>query len=96
MCVYKVSNGCSRSGQNIFGVLVVSTSTHMALAANDIVTKVINNKGVNVHTDTDQKSSCETAGGTSSISSVSISIPTPCSASSSNTIAENGGVVHGK
>ncbi len=72
------------------GVLVVSTSAigsgHMALAANDNVTKVFNNKGVNVQTDTNQKQECQTAGGTSGITN-------SCTATSTDTVTQSGGIL---
>jgi hypothetical protein len=73
------------------GVLVVSTSAigsgHIALA--DTITKRVNNTGINVPTDTDQKQDCETAGGTSPITG-------SCHATSSDTITQSGGILKEK
>ncbi len=70
------------------GVLVVSTSAigsgHIALA--DTITKNVNNTGVNVPTDTDQKQYCTTAGGTSPVTG-------SCTASSTDTITQSGGIL---
>ncbi|MGA9153168.1 MAG: hypothetical protein WBZ36_21530 [Candidatus Nitrosopolaris sp.] len=46
-----------------------------------------NNTGINVQTDTNQKQDCETAGETSPIT-------TSWTASSTNTIAQSGGILH--
>jgi hypothetical protein len=45
------------------------------------------NTGINVQTDTNQKQDCETAGETSPIT-------TSCTASSTNSIAQSGGILH--
>jgi hypothetical protein len=58
-------------------------SGHMALANN------VNNTGINVPTDTQQKQECETAGGTSPVSG-------SCTAASTNTITSSGGIVKEK
>jgi hypothetical protein len=54
------------------GVLVLSTSAigsgHIALAANDNVIKVFNNKAHNVQTNTNEKQVCKTTGSNSPIS----------------------------
>jgi hypothetical protein len=73
------------------GVLVLSTvaigSVHKALAADTkTITKSVNNTGVNVPTDTDQKQNCQTAGGSSGISG-------SCTASSTDTITQSGGIL---
>ena len=74
----------------IAAVLAVSTialgSGRMALADTKTVTIHVNNTGVNVPTDTDQKQQCDTAGGTSPMS-------TSCTATSSDTITQSGGVL---
>ena len=68
-------------------VLVGSTaaigSGNMALAGN------VNNTGINVPTDTQQKQECETAGGTSGISN-------SCTAASTDTVTQSGGIMHEK
>ncbi|MGC1932119.1 MAG: hypothetical protein WA667_24365 [Candidatus Nitrosopolaris sp.] len=70
------------------GVLVVSTTAiHVALAANDNVTKVLDNKGISVQTDTNEKAQCDTAGGTSPVS-------TSCGEGSTDTITNSGGQLH--
>jgi hypothetical protein len=63
----------------LVGSTVAIGSGHMALADNGKTTKVIKNKGTNVPTETQQNQECETAGGTSGVSS-------SCTASSTNTI----------
>ena len=76
----------------IAAVLAVSTialgSGRMALADTNTktVTIHVNNTGVNVPTDADQKQQCDTVGGTSPISS-------SCTATSSDTITSSGGVL---
>jgi hypothetical protein len=55
----------------------------MALANN------VNNTGINVPTDTQQKQECETAGGTSPITS-------SCTAASTDTVTQSGGIVKEK
>ena len=76
----------------IAAVLAVSTialgSGRMALADTNTktVTIHVNNTGVNVPTDTDQKQQCDTVGGTSPMS-------TSCTATSSDTITQSGGVL---
>jgi hypothetical protein len=59
-------------------------SGHMALAAGNV-----NNTGINVPTDTQQKQECETAGGTSPITG-------SCTATSTDTIDQSGGIVKEK
>jgi hypothetical protein len=65
-------------------VLVGSTaaigSGNMALAGN------VNNTGINVPTDTQQKQECQTAGGTSPITS-------SCTAASNNNVSSTGGLL---
>ena len=51
------------------------------------VTKNINNTGVNVQTETNQPQNCQTVGGNSGISG-------SCTASSTNTVAQSGGILH--
>jgi hypothetical protein len=51
------------------------------------ITKNTNNTGVNTPIDSNQKQGCTTAGGTSGISS-------SCTASSSNTNTQSGGILH--
>jgi hypothetical protein len=76
----------------IAAVLAVSTialgSGRMALADTNTktVTIHVNNTGVNVPTDTDQKQQCDTVGGTSPMS-------TSCTATSSDTNTQSGGVL---
>jgi hypothetical protein len=65
-------------------VLVVSAvavgSARIALAGN------VNNTGINVPTDTQQKQECETAGGTSPVAN-------SCHAASTDTIKQSGGLL---
>jgi hypothetical protein len=75
------------------GVLVVSTvaigSGHFALGAETetkTITKNLNNPGINVPTDTDQKQDCLTAGGQSQVSG-------SCTAGSTDTITQSGGIL---
>jgi hypothetical protein len=73
----------------IAAVLAVSTIGRAAFAADTdtkTVTIHVNNTGVNVPTDTDQKQQCDTVGGTSPVS-------TSCTATSSDTINNSGGVL---
>jgi hypothetical protein len=73
--------------------LVLTGSLHMAFAQRfgfrpppgNSITKTIDNHGVNVQTDTDQKQDCRTAGGTSGIAD-------SCHATSIDTITESGGI----
>ena len=71
------------------GVLVLSTvaigSGHIALADNTNVK--VNNTGINEPTDTNQKAQCDTAGGTSPVS-------TSCGEGSTDNIANSGGQLH--
>ena len=64
----------------LVGSTVAIGSGHMALAAN------VNNTGINIPTDTQQKQECETAGGTSPIDG-------SCTASSTVTNTQSGGVL---
>ena len=75
------------------GMLAVSTvaigSVHKALAdETKTITKNIrvNNTGVNVPTDTDQKQNCETAGSGSTIGG-------SCTAFSQDTVTQSGGIL---
>jgi hypothetical protein len=72
----------------VAAVLVTSTAAvgtgHMALAANGNKTK--GNDGISVPTVTKQPQECETAGGTSPVTGA-------CTATSTNTITESGGVL---
>jgi hypothetical protein len=76
----------------VAGMVAVSTvaiGVHTAFAADTettTVTKNVNNTGVNVPTDTNQKQNCVTAGGTSAIS-------TSCTASSTDTVTQSGGIL---
>jgi hypothetical protein len=77
----------------IAAVLAVSTiaigNGRMALAADTntkTVTIHVNNTGVNVPTDTNQKENCQTVGGTSGISD-------SCRATSTNTVTSSGGIL---
>jgi hypothetical protein len=73
----------------IAAVLAVSTIGRAAFAADTdtkTVTIHVNNTGVNVPTDTNQKQNCETAGGTSPVSG-------SCTATSSDSITQSGGVL---
>ena len=70
-------------------VLAVSTIGRAAFAADTdttTITKNVNNTGVNVQTDTAQKQNCETAGGSSGLTN-------SCTASSTDTISQSGGVL---
>jgi hypothetical protein len=58
-------------------------SGHMALAGN------VNNTGINVPTDTQQKQECETAGGTSPVTG-------SCTAQSTDTVTQSGGIMKEK
>ena len=73
----------------IAAVLVVSAiaigSGRIALAQ-DTITKRVNNTGINVPTDTDQKQNCLTAGGNSGISA-------SCTATSTDTVTQSGGIL---
>ena len=55
-------------------------SGHMAIAGN------VNNTGINVPTDTQQKQECETAGGNSGVSN-------SCTAASTDTVTQSGGIM---
>ena len=72
------------------GVLVVSTvaigSVHKALA-DETITKHVNNTGISVPTDTNQKQACQTAGGQSPIRA-------SCTATSTDTVTQSGGILH--
>ncbi|MFY9869348.1 MAG: hypothetical protein WAK17_06485 [Candidatus Nitrosopolaris sp.] len=74
----------------IAAVLVVSAvaigSGRIALADTETITKTIhvNNTGVNVPTDTNQKQYCDTAGGSSGITG-------SCQATSTDRITQSGG-----
>jgi hypothetical protein len=74
------------------GMVAVSTAAigvHTAFAADTdtkTVTIHVNNTGVNVPTDTNQKQNCQTAGGTSAITS-------SCTAASSDTVTQSGGIL---
>jgi hypothetical protein len=50
------------------------------------ITKIIDNQGVNIQTDTDQKQVCQTAAGTSPISG-------SCIANSNDQVTESGGIL---
>ena len=65
----------------IVNAMTVGTGGHIALARQHDTTKVFQNSGINVSTDTNQGQACETASGTSPISG-------SCNASSSNTISQ--------
>jgi hypothetical protein len=76
----------------IAAVLAVSTiaigNGRMALAAETTtITKNVNDTGVNVQTDTNQKQDCLTAGGTSGISG-------SCTATSTDNVMQSGGIHH--
>ncbi len=75
------------------GMVAVSTvaigSVHTVFAADTdtkTVTVHVNNTGVNVPTDTNQKQDCVTAGGYSGIAD-------SCHASSSDTVTQSGGIL---
>jgi hypothetical protein len=74
------------------GIVAVSTvaiGIHTVFAADTdttTITKNINNTGVNVQTDTNQKQNCETAGGMSTLSG-------SCIASSGDTVTQSGGIL---
>jgi hypothetical protein len=71
-------------------MLIVNTvsigTAHIALARHHDSTKAFENSGINVQTDTNQGQACETASGTSPISG-------SCTASSTDTISQRGGIV---
>jgi len=83
----------------IAAVLAVSTiaivTGRMALAETDTktVTIHVNNTGVNVPTDTSQKQGCDTAGVNSAISHSGEGGPGSCTATSTDNINENGGIL---
>jgi hypothetical protein len=58
-------------------------SGHMAIAGN------VNNTGINVPTDTQQKQECETAGGNSGVTN-------SCTAASTDTVTQSGGIMKEK
>jgi hypothetical protein len=58
-------------------------SGHMAFANN------VNNTGINVPTDTQQKQECETAGGSSGVTN-------SCTAASTDTVTQSGGIMKEK
>jgi len=70
-------------------VLAVSTiaigSVHNTFA-NKTITIRVNNTGVNVPTDTNQKQECQTVGGTSGIAN-------SCQATSTDTVTQSGGML---
>ena len=75
----------------LVGVLVVSTvaigSIHNALGAETVtITKTVNNTGVNMPTDTDQKQNCQTVGANSGIGG-------SCTANSNDQITQSGGIL---
>jgi hypothetical protein len=75
----------------IAGMLAVSTvaigSVHKALADDTkTITKSVNNTGVNVPTDTDQKQECQTAGANSGITNA-------CTATSTDQVTQSGGIL---
>jgi Na+-translocating ferredoxin:NAD+ oxidoreductase RnfG subunit len=74
----------------VAAVLVASTAAlgtgHIALADSGSKTKVFKNSGISVPTDTQQKQECETAGGNSPVTG-------SCTATSTNTIDQSGGVM---
>jgi hypothetical protein len=66
---------------------VLTGSVHNAFADKTVtITTRVNNTGINLSTDTDQKQNCETAGGSSGITD-------SCHAASSDTITESGGIL---
>jgi hypothetical protein len=75
----------------IAAVLAVSTiavgNGRMALAAETTITKNVNNTGVNVQTDTNQKQDCLTAGGTSGLAN-------SCQGTSTDVVTQSGGILH--
>jgi hypothetical protein len=76
----------------IVAVIAVSTiaignGRSASAAETTTIIKNVNNTGLNVPTDASQKQDCTTAGGTSGISS-------SCTASSSNTVTQSGGILH--
>jgi hypothetical protein len=70
------------------GALVVSTVAIGSVHADKTITITtrVNNTGVNVPTDTDQKQNCQTVGANSGISG-------SCTASSTDTITHSGGIL---
>ena len=76
----------------IAAVLAVRTvaigNGRMALAAETTtITKNVNNTGVNVQTDTNQKQDCLTAGGTSGLAN-------SCQGTSTDMVTQSGGILH--
>jgi hypothetical protein len=70
----------------IVNAVTIGTGGHIALARDHDNTKVFENSDINVQTDTGQRQVCKTGGSTSPISD-------SCTASSSNTISQDGGVI---
>jgi hypothetical protein len=71
--------------------VVLTGSIHGALAffgrgtlPGNSITNTINNQGINVQTDTDQKQDCQTTGGSSGIAN-------SCQASSTDHVSQSGG-----
>jgi hypothetical protein len=80
----------------IAAVLAVSTIGRAAFAADTettTITKHTNNTGVNDQMDTAQKQNCETAGGASPIGGTGEGASGSCTATSSDTITQSGGVL---
>jgi hypothetical protein len=75
----------------IAATLVVSTIAigigRSALAETTTITKNVNNTGVNVQTDTNQKQDCQTVGGSSGISG-------SCTATSTDRVNDSGGILN--
>jgi hypothetical protein len=78
-------------------VLAVSTiaigNVHAADTITTTITKHTNNTGVNDETDTAQRQNCETAGGASTIGGTGEGASGSCTATSSDTITQSGGVL---
>lgn len=70
----------------IVNAATIGTGGYIALARHRDNTNVFENSDINVQTDTGQRQVCKTGGSTSPISN-------SCTASSSNTISQDGGVI---
>ncbi|HYA83685.1 MAG TPA: hypothetical protein VEH06_09600 [Candidatus Bathyarchaeia archaeon] len=90
---------CIQNHKTLFVIVAISAiavvltgSLHMAFAQfhrpppGNSITKTLDNQGVNVQTDTNQKQDCLTAGGSSGISG-------SCTASSTDTVTQSGGIL---
>jgi len=74
----------------IFPIVVPDSSVgfpHLLESETSTITKNVNNTGVNVQTDTNQKQDCLTAGGTSGLAN-------SCQGTSTDTVTQSGGILH--